>query len=481
MRIIGNDPSTPRQAQIVASGTLSTGDTVVVNADGTVSAVAGVAESLSSEVSVAAGNATYPSGVYDSIQNKVLIVYSGVSNFGTAVVGTVSGGSISFGTPVVFISSNTYYLSATFDPSAGNTGVFWADYSQSEYGKAVVATISGTTVSFGSIVTFSATTTGGQKSSTFYASENKILLAYRENTSASRIRAATISGTSISFGSAVSIGPSSVVNVFAVGYDTNAGKALIAYANQDAGRIIDSKVVTLTGTTVSLGAQTTVYGDAAADTVSMAYDSTNNKMVVGYRHDTGDLLLRLIVATLSGTSVTYGAPVSTGVKFNGNPAQDHIHYNVAGNKIVYAARDDGNSFVQKYVTASVSGTSIIVDSPVTYYATTSYNSTSLYDPVEEKSLLVYSASGNTGLSAKLLTTGSTNLTAENFIGTAATGAADAQRAKINIKGAVDENQSGLTAGQSYFVQTDGTLGTTAGDPSVFAGTAVSATKLIVKG
>ena len=77
--------------------------------------------------------------------------------------------------------------------------------------------------------------------------------------------------------------------------------------------------------------------------------------------------------------------------------------------------------------------------------------------------------------------GGGNLTAENFIGTAATGAADAQRAKINIKGAVDENQSGLTAGQSYYVQVDGTLGTTPADPSVFAGTAVSATKLIVKG
>jgi len=31
------------------------------------------------------------------------------------------------------------------------------------------------------------------------------------------------------------------------------------------------------------------------------------------------------------------------------------------------------------------------------------------------------------------------------------------------------------------VQTDGTLGTTAASPSVFAGTAVSATKIIVKG
>ena len=71
--------------------------------------------------------------------------------------------------------------------------------------------------------------------------------------------------------------------------------------------------------------------------------------------------------------------------------------------------------------------------------------------------------------------------ADSYIGIAATGAPDGQGAKINIKGAVDDNQSGLTACQSYYVQADGTLGTTPADPSVFAGTAVAATKLIVKG
>ena len=75
----------------------------------------------------------------------------------------------------------------------------------------------------------------------------------------------------------------------------------------------------------------------------------------------------------------------------------------------------------------------------------------------------------------------TNLTAENFIGISRSGVADTGGAIINTKGAIADNQTGLTAGQSYFVQTDGTLGTTADDPSVFAGTAVSATKLIVKG
>ncbi len=46
----------------------------------------------------------YTSTTFDSNANKIVIAYQdgGNSNYGTAVVGTVSGSSISFGTPVVF-------------------------------------------------------------------------------------------------------------------------------------------------------------------------------------------------------------------------------------------------------------------------------------------------------------------------------------------------------------------------------------------
>ena len=77
--------------------------------------------------------------------------------------------------------------------------------------------------------------------------------------------------------------------------------------------------------------------------------------------------------------------------------------------------------------------------------------------------------------------GGGNLTSENYIGLASNGYPDTAGATIDVQGAINDRQSGLTAGQSYYVQTDGTLTTTAGDPSVFAGTAISATKMIVKG
>ena len=107
-----------------------------------------------------------------------------------------------------------------------------------------------------------------------------------------------------------------------------------------------------------------------------------------------------------------------------------------------------------------------------------------YDPDTKTVVFAYVDQGNSSYGTYSIFQNaytSQNLTSENYIGTAKSGAADGDGVVVNTQGNVDTGQTGLTAGQSYYVQTDGTLSTTAGDPSVFAGTAVSATKLIVKG
>ena len=75
---------------------------------------------------------------------------------------------------------------------------------------------------------------------------------------------------------------------------------------------------------------------------------------------------------------------------------------------------------------------------------------------------------------------SPNLTSTNYIGISDGAYSNAATATVQVAGAVDDAQTGLTAGQSYYVQTDGTLSTTPDDPSVFAGTALSSTELLVK-
>ncbi len=76
---------------------------------------------------------------------------------------------------------------------------------------------------------------------------------------------------------------------------------------------------------------------------------------------------------------------------------------------------------------------------------------------------------------------STNLTAENFIGISDGSYSNGQTATVQLIGSVDDAQSSLTPGQKYYVQSDGTLSETAGSPSVLAGKAISSTKLAIKG
>ena len=107
MRIIGNDPSVPRQTQKVASGTLTNGTPVVVNANGTVSVVAGGPASAGSAAQFDTGQ-THVNGLAGLGSGKFVIWYRDYanSNYGTVVVGSVSGSSISFGTPVVVESQS---------------------------------------------------------------------------------------------------------------------------------------------------------------------------------------------------------------------------------------------------------------------------------------------------------------------------------------------------------------------------------------
>ena len=76
-------------------------------------------------------------------------------------------------------------------------------------------------------------------------------------------------------------------------------------------------------------------------------------------------------------------------------------------------------------------------------------------------------------------TDSTNLTTENFLGFSKAAYTNGQTATIKAVGNTT-TKSGLTPGQKYYVQKDGSVGVNPDTPSVEAGLAVSATSLLIK-
>ena len=90
---------------------------------------------------------------------------------------------------------------------------------------------------------------------------------------------------------------------------------------------------------------------------------------------------------------------------------------------------------------------------------------------------------NSPINARLLTVQqaqvTSNLTTENFVGISSGSYTDGATVSFNSSGNIDDAQSGLTAGQAYYIKPDGTISTTPDTPKVFAGVAVSSTKLLI--
>jgi len=74
----------------------------------------------------------------------------------------------------------------------------------------------------------------------------------------------------------------------------------------------------------------------------------------------------------------------------------------------------------------------------------------------------------------------TNLLATNFAGFSSAGYSNGNTATIHVVGKVNENQTGLTTGSTYYVKDNGVLSTTAGNPSVSVGLAIASTKLLIR-
>ena len=419
------------------------------------------------------------SAAFDSTNNKVVIAYkdSGNSFYGTAVVGEVSGTSITFGTPVVFESANSHEPSVTFDSSTGKIVIAYSDGGNSDYGTAIVGTVSGTSISFGSPAVFESAGTL-QISSTFDSTNNKVVISYRDggNNYYGTAIVGTVSGTSISFGSAA-VFETSFTNITSATYDSSNQKVVIAYKDQGNNDYGTAVVGTVSGTSISFGSPV-VFESARAELISAVYDSSNGKVVIAYNDYGNSENSTAIVGTVSGTSISFGSPVV----FHTNADNLSATYDSTNGKVVIAYTDKDNSYNGTAIPGTVSGTSITFGSPTEVESGDTYDVASVYDSTNSKVVVAYRDHGNSGYGTAVVyspTTLSTNLTAENFIGISNGAYSNGQTATIQIAGSVDDAQSSLTPGQQYYVQGDGTLSETADSPSVLAGTAVAATKLMI--
>ena len=460
-------------------GTIADGKAVIVNANGTVSTVSETAAS-STTPTVFDGEANYYAAAFDSTNNKIVIVYEDVGNssYGTAIVATVSGDTISFGTPVVYESAQSQYNAIDYDVDNDKFIINYKDVANSNRGTAIVGTVSGTSISFGSVDVF-------ETGNTFYIDvvydtvNDSFLTVFSDggNSFYGKARAGSISGTSIVYGSTFTFESASTEYIRAA-LDSNAGKVVIAY--RDGG---NSNYGTAIVATINPSDDSVTFGSPVVfDTVNtpgldITFDSTNNKIVIAYENSATNG--KAVVGTVSGTSISFGTPV---VFENADVENISASFDSNANKVIISYMDQGNSNYGTVISGTVSGDSISFDDPLVFEEARSEYMANVFDSNANKTLIAYRDDGNLNVATStLFSPKSTTLTSENFVGFMDGAALDGTNGEILSSCSIARNQTSLTAGQTYFVTPAGALSETAGSPSVTAGTAISSTEIIVKG
>ena len=424
MKTIGRDfGDVARKVYATASGTLPNGKPVVVNADGTVSVISGTDAGFGS-ATVLAGATTHNANIYkiafDSGSNKIVFGYRDGSNYAAAVVGTVSGTSISFGTPAVMESVSPTYMNAIYDSNANKTVFFYRGSGGA--GTAVVGTVSGTNISFGSKVTVASNVTWA--TGAFDSNSNKVVLSYRDsgNSNYGTSRVGTISGTGISFGTARVFLSDSTQNLDST-FDSNSNKIVVVYrdaGNSDPGTAI---VGTVSGTNISFGSSA-VFNNANTTFVRCAFDSNSNKVVIVYRDGGNSSDGTAVVATVSGTSISFGSEVVYEDGTNTSSFQwTSLSFDSSSNTMILAYWDNTDSNSGKIRIGTVSGTSISFSASTTFNDFTTKNIACAYDSNANKTAVICTSGNHSDkITGFVYGDASTNLTSENYIGISSGGA-----------------------------------------------------------
>jgi len=469
-----------------ADGALTNGCPVVVNSDGTVS------KTLRNQQTEASGSQTTiinitPSGNNNTIssayvpdhEDAYLFVSEQGDNDGYLRRVNVTGTTISGGPSniVPATGSETRWGQMAY---IGNSKVVlcYRGDGDGNAGKMIIASVaSDGTATFGTEVEF--TPEVGASSVAYDSDNDKIIVVYgdADDSYNGKIRVCSFSGTTITLGSAVAIqNGDNIGTTFEVKAKYIPEQELIVFCympNSSNNMYLQS--YSCDGTSVTAVDRVTVSTDNS-EYMDLSYATHSGELVVAWTaqgdSDNGkakNYSFSAVDKSFSNIDFlewTNGAV--NGVELTYDPNAQHwymIYWNLSN-----------SSYPERRYLKSTSGTLSTTDTTVLVSQNT--NKTGLfYHAAEASHVIIFTEWGL----AHQIGYDITNLTSDNYIGISDAAYSDGATATVQIVGAVDDAQTGLTAGSPAYVQRDGTIGTSADTPSVVAGTAISATEIIVKG
>jgi hypothetical protein len=495
-----------------AEGAVTAGKPVFVEADGDflmpVSTTTTYTHSKGSDTEVVSTNSLQNiSTTYAANVDRFVVSYVDGDDGNKPTVKVVSVGSDNAVavTATLQLSTTSYeYQNARVEYDVTNEKVLYV-YNSGDTDndlRCKVLTVGASSISQGSEVVIDDSNSTGTDINVCYDTTNSKFVVYTRDQSNSNYPTAyvgSISGTTPSFGAAQVVQSEGATNVYDVGFGGD--KFLFTYKDSSTS---DGQAVaaSLSGTTLSFGTKFEFEDDVVSNSSNqdqLTYVEPAGLFVQGYKHNGGGsphILLALKVA--SDNSITKGyetgasGSANTNVVYNYSNGAQPKKVSMLTVPIIY--RDGSNNIkYNEYVLEEASGENIgykitkgtevsLNTTPTNYFTSISQAGAAQ----NYRMLAAYEDSGNDINAYGIHPAGSITTTTfptdgKGFVGFATKDVSDNGQVEVATTGQIDAQQSGLTAGETYFAQNDGSLGTSADSlGSVVVGKALSATKLLIQ-
>jgi len=412
--------------------------------------------------------------------DKIAVSYSdlGNSNYGTTIIGTISGTTVSWGAASVFESASTYDATnitplniSSVALSSSKIAISYTDVGNSNFGTTIIGDVSGTNISWGSASVFASASTNFI--STAQLSSDKIAISYSniDNSDYGTSIIATIAGNVLTFGT-----PSvfeSAATSYISSIPLSSDKIAISYSDSGNSDYGTSIIGTITGSSFSFGTAV-VFESAMTVNISSAALSVD-KIAISYSDFGNNEYGTAIIGSITGNVPTFGTAsvyrlYSTYDVLNSFIANSSV-VAISSNKIVINYQDHGNSKYGYSVIGDISGLSITWSNPNIFENMRSeFISAVVLSP--NKLFVGYQDAGNSNIGT--FTIG--NLTP--YVGVSKNACIAGQICNIAIKGVVS-GLSSLSTGAVYYAGANGVL-TIVPYPNR-VGTAVSTTEILLDG
>lgn len=404
------------------------------------------------------------------------------SNYGAIRAGTISGTTITFGTKLTFNWSDTQMIDIDFCKNPANTIVIvYRDVANYGYGTARVATIaSNLTITIGNpTVVYSANMQQIRVACTHSVSDKGFIVIQPDGTPYIYYMVFTISGTTITVTSPSGVYVGTSYTYFTMSASRKDPIAVIAFTYG-----ADSAVMPLSMNATGVpshGLHVTALASASAGVVEVDMTGATNDFIVVYRNASGHLKAKTgtVAYAVTAATITLNTTENTITSKNVTLKAIAGDYILSGKYFLVYTEYSAPNWYTRSLTLTSTGATVTVGTERTIVALSpTYRLSATISWGNAGQVLIVRDSH---LEQALMGLQLSNINKPNILGFLKVGGVANDIRTVKLLGGVVTGFTGLTPGTNYYIQPDGTVSATSSDSRcAYLGKAISATAILSK-